>query len=73
MHLHANALTDAGMAVLLVDPFGGRGVIDTISQQGQFSFAASTWDVFAAMQEAMTALMAPIVYFNEQGVARREA
>jgi dienelactone hydrolase len=49
MHVHANALTDAGMAVLLVDPFGGRGVIDTISQQQQFSFAASTWDVFAAM------------------------
>jgi dienelactone hydrolase len=49
MHVHARALTDAGIGVLLVDPFGGRGVIDTISQQQQFSFAASTWDVFAAM------------------------
>lgn len=50
MLLHARALTDAGIAVLLVDPFGGRGVKDTISAQDQFSFAASTYDVFAAMR-----------------------
>ena len=30
---HARALTDAGIAVLLVDPFGGRGVRDTIAAQ----------------------------------------
>lgn len=50
MLLHARALTDAGIAVLLIDPFGGRGVKDTISAQDQFSFAASTYDVFAAMR-----------------------
>jgi dienelactone hydrolase len=50
MLVHAKALTDSGIAVLLVDPFGGRGVRDTIAGQGQFSFAASTWDVFAAMR-----------------------
>jgi dienelactone hydrolase len=50
MLVHAKALTDSGIAVLLVDPFGGRGVRDTIAAQGQFSFAASTWDVFAAMR-----------------------
>jgi dienelactone hydrolase len=49
MHVHARALTDVGIGVFLVDPFGGRGVIDTIAQQQQFSFAASTWDVYAAM------------------------
>jgi dienelactone hydrolase len=47
---HARALTDAGIAVMLVDPFGGRGVRDTIAAQDQFSFAASTYDVFAAMR-----------------------
>lgn len=46
---HARALTDAGIAVMLVDPFGGRGVRDTIAAQNQFPFAASTYDVFAAM------------------------
>jgi len=50
MLVHARALTDSGIAVLLVDPFGGRGVKDTIAAQTQFSFAASTWDVFAAMR-----------------------
>lgn len=50
MHVHAQALTDASIAVLLVDPFTGRSVVNTISEQQQFSFAASTWDVFAAMQ-----------------------
>jgi dienelactone hydrolase len=45
----ARALTDSGIAVLPVDPFGGRGVRDTIAAQDPFSFAASTWDVFAAM------------------------
>jgi dienelactone hydrolase len=54
MHVHANALTEAGIAVLLVDPFGGRGVVDTISSQQQFSFAASTWDVFAAVNYLRT-------------------
>jgi dienelactone hydrolase len=48
---HARALTDAGMAAFVIDPFGGRGVVDTITAQGQFSFAASTYDVFAAMRE----------------------
>jgi dienelactone hydrolase len=47
---HARALTDAGIAVLVVDPFGGRGVRDTISAQDQFPFTASTYDIFAAMR-----------------------
>lgn len=50
MVAHANALNEAGLAVLLIDPFGGRGVRDTIADQDQVSFAASTYDVFAAMR-----------------------
>jgi len=49
MLVHARALTDSGIAVLLMDPFGGREIRDTITAQTQFSFAASTWDVFAAV------------------------
>jgi dienelactone hydrolase len=50
MLVHAEKLTDAGIAAFVVDPFTGRGVADTIAVQQQFSFAASTWDVFAAMK-----------------------
>jgi len=46
---HARALTEAGIAVLVVDPFGGRGVRDTIAAQDQFSFAGSTYDILAAL------------------------
>lgn len=47
---HATALNAAGIATLVLDPFGGRTVDNTIADQNQFSFAASTWDVFAAMR-----------------------
>jgi dienelactone hydrolase len=50
MVTHANALNEAGLAVLLIDPFGGRGVRDTIADQDQIPFAASTYDIFAAMR-----------------------
>ncbi len=48
MLIHANALTEVGIAVLLVDPFSGRGIHDTIAVQDQLSFAASTYDVLVA-------------------------
>jgi dienelactone hydrolase len=50
MLVHAEKLTDAGIAAFVVDPFTGRGVENTIAVQQQFSFAASSWDVFAAMK-----------------------
>jgi dienelactone hydrolase len=46
---HATALTSAGIAVLVVDPFGARSVTSTVADQGQFSFAASSYDVLAAV------------------------
>lgn len=45
---HASKLSAAGLAVFVLDPFAGRGVKDTISNQGQFSMAASAYDILAA-------------------------
>jgi dienelactone hydrolase len=45
---HATALTSADIAVLVIDPFGARSVTSTVADQGQFSFAASSYDVLAA-------------------------
>ena len=50
----ANALTKAGFAVLLIDPFGGRGISGTISDQGRLSWPASTYDVGAAFRYLLT-------------------
>ncbi len=47
---HAAALTNAGIGVFAIDPFTGRGVVNTIADQNQFSFAASAFDVLAATQ-----------------------
>jgi dienelactone hydrolase len=51
---HATALTTAGIAVLVVDPFGPRSVTSTVADQGQFSFAASSYDVLAAAKYLAT-------------------
>lgn len=48
--LKAQLLTDAGIAACLLDPFGARHVTSTVANQAQFSFAASAWDVLAAVQ-----------------------
>ncbi len=50
MLVHAQALVHIGIAVLLVDAFGGRGVVDTVAEQRQIPFAASACDIFAAMR-----------------------
>ena len=46
---HAAALTDLGLAVLVIDPFVTRQVTSTVANQAQYSFAASTWDVMASV------------------------
>ncbi|TKT72014.1 hypothetical protein YH63_011610 [Afipia massiliensis] len=51
---HAAALTSAGLGVLIVDPFFGRGIKDTIADQGQLTFAASAYDVLAAAKYLRT-------------------
>lgn len=45
----ALALVTAGFAVLVVDPFHARGIGDTIADQGRLTWAASAYDVLAAL------------------------
>lgn len=45
----ASALVDAGLAVLLLDPFGGRGIGDTIADQNRLPWPGSAYDVLAAV------------------------
>ncbi len=52
---HAETLTDIGIAAFVLDPFGGRGIGSTVANQTQYSFAASAWDVLAAV-EVLSAL-----------------
>jgi dienelactone hydrolase len=51
---HATALTSADIAVLVIDPFGARSVTSTVADQGQFSFAASSYDILAAAKYLST-------------------
>lgn len=47
---HAETFTDMGIAAFVLDPFGARGVVSTVANQTQFSFAASAHDVLAAVK-----------------------
>jgi dienelactone hydrolase len=47
---HSITLVRAGYAVLLVDPFTARAVTSTVANQTQYSFAASAYDVLAALK-----------------------
>ena len=46
----AAAITDAAIAACAIDPFDTRGVLSTVANQVQFSFAASAWDVLATAE-----------------------
>lgn len=48
--LYANALTAAGIGVLIVDSYSGRGFSETVSDQGRLSFAASAADALHALR-----------------------
>ena len=48
---HAETFTNMGFASFVLDPFGARGVTSTVANQMQFSFAASAYDVMAAVRE----------------------
>jgi dienelactone hydrolase len=45
----ASVLVAAGFAVLIIDPFHARGIGDTIADQAQVTWAASAYDVLAAL------------------------
>ena len=49
---HAVTLVGEGCAVLVVDPFTSRSVTSTVANQAQYSFAASAYDVLAALRVA---------------------
>ena len=46
----AAAITDADIAACAIDPFSTRGVVTTVHNQVQFSFAASAWDILATAE-----------------------
>lgn len=46
---HAETLVGEGYIVCVVDPFGPRSVSSTVSNQTQYSFAASAYDVLATL------------------------
>jgi len=47
---HAETITNLGSAAFVIDPFGARGVTSTVANQAQYSFAASAYDVLAALK-----------------------
>jgi dienelactone hydrolase len=47
---HAETLNALGFATLVIDPFGPRGVTSTVTNQVQYSFAASAFDVLASVK-----------------------
>jgi dienelactone hydrolase len=50
--LYSGVLTKAGIAVLIVDSYTGRGFTETVSDQGRMSFAASAADALHALKRA---------------------
>lgn len=47
---HAETFTGLGAAAFVIDPFGARGITSTVANQVQYSFAASAYDVLAALK-----------------------
>ena len=47
---HAETLVGEGLGAFLIDPFGPRSVDSTVANQTQYSFAASAFDVLAALR-----------------------
>ncbi|MEM7139880.1 MAG: dienelactone hydrolase family protein [Actinomycetota bacterium] len=47
---HAETLVARGFTAFVLDPFGARSVSSTVSNQVQYSFAASAYDVLAALR-----------------------
>jgi dienelactone hydrolase len=67
---HAETLIGIGVAVFVLDPFGGRGVGSTVANQTQFSFAASAFDVLAAWKVLSTRAEIDAERIGAQGHSR---
>ncbi len=48
--MHSATFVQQGWGVCLLDPFGARAVQSTVANQAQYSFAASAYDVVAALR-----------------------
>ena len=67
---HAETFTGLGFASFVLDPFGGRGVVSTVANQTQFSFAASAWDVLASVKTLATRPEIDVTRIGLQGHSR---
>lgn len=67
---HSETLVQDGFAVLVLDPFGARAVESTVANQTPYSFAASAFDVLAALQLVRTHPMIDPTRIHAQGHSR---
>jgi len=67
---HAVTLVREGFAVLVLDPFTSRSVTSTVANQAQFSFAASAYDVLAALRTASADARIDASRISAQGHSR---
>ena len=67
---HAETLTGSGLAVFVLDSFGARGITSTVTNQTQYSFAASAWDVLAAWRVLSTRPEIDATRIGAQGHSR---
>lgn len=67
---HAETVTNCGLAALVIDPFGARDVTSTVANQTQYSFAASAYDVRAALRFAATLPGIDVSRIGAQGHSR---
>jgi dienelactone hydrolase len=67
---HSESLVTAGHAVLVLDPFGARSVESTIANQTPYSFAASAFDVLAALHVLREHPLIDADRINAQGHSR---
>ncbi len=67
---HGETLVAAGFGVLVLDPFGARGVESTVANQTPYSFAASAFDVLAALRALAGHPLVDPGRINAQGHSR---
>lgn len=67
---HAETLTGLGIAAFVIDPFGARGVSSTVANQVQYSFAASAYDVLAAVKALLARPEIDAARIGAQGHSR---
>ena len=67
---HSVTLVNDGFAVCLLDPFGARSVQSTVANQAQYSFAASAYDVAAALDALVVNPLIDATRVSAQGHSR---